>query len=313
MPFWAELQRRQNSMGILRRTTWRIHCRVHRIARSMKDLVASFYEEVATAPKKTLVDVVTGLPLGLLVIPKVRDWVFAQPYAWTVYSFLILSRVLYGAWRRGALGRLSGEATGKALQRILPVIECTRIHVEARAQGEHLPPAQLQRNIESVLSAISELTIQALQIPATVKVSSNLMLPMPVQLQGEEGLTSGCGIVAYNSMPAAPSWTRLALGEFGAGRVFTTGKVQAVEDTTDPVWCGLFKENRSRCFASFPVRAGGAEVIAVVNVDASRPRVLTRRVADALFADVLSAGLKLLGDLLIACSTDTTERPNDAR
>jgi hypothetical protein len=260
------------------------------------------YRVIASAPKKAILDLLTALLIALLVVPKFRDWFFHFEYSWLFYAVLIVSRVGYGVWQRSNMLDKARDEAGKALRKMLPVIECTRIHVAAKAQGQYLPAQQLQRNIETVLSAIADLAAQALHVPEGVRIGANLMVPMPVMVLGSSNPSAGCGIVAYHSMPPNPSWTRLLLGEFGAGRVFTTGHVQGVWDMTDPVWCGMFKGNRSKSFASFPVRAGTASIIAVVNVDASEPMTLTKANSEALFADVLSAPLKLLGDLLVAAS-----------
>jgi hypothetical protein len=302
VPFGNELTRRQQSMGFWPRDWWRNKRDAHRAWRRMRRFFRAVYREFASAPKKTVLDLLIALLLGLLAIPGFRDWFFRFKYSWLTYAVLIVARVIYGVWHRANVLDTARDEAGRALRKMLPVIECTSIHVAAQAQGHSLPPLQLQRNIETVLSAIADLAAQTLHVPEKVRIGANLMLPMPVMLPGETEPTPGCGIVAYDSMPANPSWTRLPLGEFGAGRVFTTGKVQGVWDMTDPVWCGLFKGNRSKCFASFPVRAGTGDVIAVVNVDATHLMVLTKGVSEALFADVLSAPLKLLGDLLVAAS-----------
>jgi len=298
--FAAELKRRQESMGFLAHDWWRTRRHLHKTWRGVRTFLRAVYREFASAPKKTILDLLIALLLGLLAIPRFRDWFFQFEYSWLTYALLIVSRVIYGVWHRANVLDTARDEAGKALRKMVPVIECTRIHVAGKAQGQPLPTSQLQHNIETVLSAIADLSAQALHVSEKVKISANLMLPMPVMLLGGTQPSPGCGIVAYDAMPANPSWTRLVLGEFGAGRVFTTGKVQGVWDMTDPVWCGLFKGNRSKSFASFPVRAGTSDVIAVVNVDATHRMILTKGVSEALFADVLSAPLKLLGDLLVA-------------
>lgn len=106
--------------------------------------------------------------------------------------------------------------------------------------------------------------------------------------------------MAYDEPSATHSWTRVALGDLGAGEAFQTGRVQVVEDTRDPKWFGAFKDSRSRSFACFPVLGNQNQVIAVVNVDASAPKVLTRKNAPRLYEQVLSAPLMLLGQILQA-------------
>lgn len=299
-PFWAELQASQRALAWHGRMLWRIHRRWHATRRAVRRGLSTLLEELAASPTKKLIDLLTGLPIALLVLPPFRDWVFRQPLGWLAFGLLVVVRVLLGVMRRGAIRAAVREEAGKALQRMLPLIDCTRIHVNARSAGHPLPPAQLQRDVAIALAVIADMTAQALQVANTVRLSANLMVPMMVRTPDGRSV-AGCGIVAYNSIPASPSWTRLELGEFGGGRVFTTGKVHTVEDTTDPVWCGLFAGSRSQSFGSFPVRSGNADVLAVVNIDASHPAVFSRKLADALFADVLSAPLKLLGDLLVAC------------
>lgn len=298
---WEQLLVRQRKPW-LKRDIWRTHRRFYALRRGTRSFLLGLYEEVASAPKKTVFDLLTGLPIALVVLPPFRERIFALPYSWQAYLLLVLARVGYGAWRRGAIRRSIRDEMGLALQRMLPIIECARIHVDAKSQKQSLPAIQLQRNIESILSALVDLAAQALQAPKGVRIGANLMLPMPVYVEGESTPRAGCGIVTYNAIPASPSWSRLVLGDLGAGRVFSTGKVQAIEDTKDPVWCGLLKGSRSRCFASFPVRNESAEVIAVVNIDADRPMILTRKNASAMFSEVLSPPLKLLGDLLLASS-----------
>jgi len=255
-------------------------------------------EEVSAAPKKTVFDLVTGLPLALMVIPALREWEFALPFSTAAFCTLVALRVVYGIRRRMITKTLIRDEVGAALSRMMPIIECSGIHVQASHEGKPLPASQLARNVEAVLSAIAEIVGQALQVPSDVHLTANLMIPMPVHVEGGTWV-DGCGIVAYSRMPAHPSWTRLVLGDLGAGRAFQTGKVQAIEDASDPVWCGLLKHGRSKCFASFPVRHG-AVVVAVVNVDCDRPLILTRKNAARLFVEVLASPLKLLGDLLVA-------------
>lgn len=301
---WNALLERQAAMGRLGKFWWRIRRRWHAFRRGVFSFCRGIYDEIASTPKKTLFDIATGLPLGLLALPPFRAWAFRFAWAWEAYAILIIARILYSAWRRGSLKILIRDEIGSALHRVTPIIECSRIHVMAKGHSP-LPASQLQHNIETVLCAVRDLAVQALQVPKGTGISANLMVRMPVLVKGTDALCAGCGIVAYNAIPASPSWTRLLIGDLGAAKVFETGKVQAVEDTTDPVWCGIFKGNRSKCFASFPVRNEWAEVIAVVNIDADRPQVFTRKNAALLFTEVLTPALKLLGDLLIAASKET--------
>jgi hypothetical protein len=295
---WGTLLAKQGQMGLPRKLLWRVWRRTYAVWRGVKRLARAIIDEVSAAPKKTIFDLLTGFPLGLLVLPAAREWAFGLPFATWGFCALVTLRVVYGIRRRMLIKTLIRDEVGAALTRMMPIIECSSIHVQASHEGGPLPATQLARNVEAVLSAVAEIVGQALQVPGDVHLTANLMIRMPVLL--EDGTEAGgCGIVAYSKMPANPSWTRLVLGDLGAGQAFQTGKVQAVEDTSDPVWCGLLKHGRSKCFASFPVRHG-AVVIAVVNVDCDRPMILTRKNAARLFVDVLVPPLKLLGDLLVA-------------
>lgn len=171
---------------------------------------------------------------------------------------------------------------------------------------------QLKVAVPIILSAVVDMTRRALRVPDGVVVHANLMLPMRVLVQTGENVQeeNGCGIVCYDKIPAAPSWTRLPLRDIGAGDVFSSGKVEVVEDTRDPHWFGVLGGSRSRCFASFPLRATATNaVIAVVNIDVTRPMVLNKRNAKWLFEEILAPHLTLFADLLDASRDQLVQPP----
>lgn len=119
------------------------------------------------------------------------------------------------------------------------------------------------------------------------------MIPMPVVVEGEEHPRLGLGIVEYDALPADPAWSRVVIGDLCAGTVIQNGKLQVVEDTQDPAWCGLFDEFRSKSFASYPVRDNHGALVAVLNVDADKRMVLGRSVARRELYRVLATPISL--------------------
>jgi hypothetical protein len=133
---------------------------------------------------------------------------------------------------------------------------------------------------------------------AGVEIHANLMLPTLVYQEGTKKPVRGLAIVEYDSRDPNAAWTRVVAGDVGAGTALTTGQVQCVEDTSDPKWFGAFKGSRARSFASFPVIGDENQVIAVVNIDASKPKVLTPSNSAQLYRQVLAAPLMLMAELL---------------
>jgi hypothetical protein len=266
--------------------------------RWIRHFVRSVVYEATRMPVRTLYDVITGLPLGLLAWPAYRDWLVQRPWAGIAFPALIGLRVAFGAWRRGHVKMLVMSQLKDAGKVMLAAMEFGRAYAqEERAERDPSEPL-LRRNIEEILQAIVDLTEIALQVPEGVEIHANLMVRMMVPVVSKPEPQPGIGIVAYNTdRPAEPSWTRLVEGDFGGGTALK-GKVQVIEDTDDPVWHGTFTGNRSRCFASFPVRGSSEEVMAVLNIDADRPRVLTRKNVMKDLLGVIAAPLSLLSSVL---------------
>ena len=87
------------------------------------------------------------------------------------------------------------------------------------------------------------------------------------------------------------------MSDIGAGDTFKSGRVEVIEDTHEPVYRGAFRRSRARCWASFPVTDAEGNRLAVVNVDANYPYVLTKDICRGRLADVLNPLLKLLSDV----------------
>lgn len=292
----------------------------YRARRGTIQRIVSWLEEARAVPGKTIVDVVTGAPIAALAVPPVREWIlaFAHPAnkplitgPWALTA-LIGFRVIYTAWRRGHMRQLIGKEVSAALKILLTAIESARPRRNGNGGTGKSTDFQLQVAVPIILSAVADMTRRALHVPEGVTVHANLMLPMRVLVRTGDGVTEeeGCGIVSYDKIPSAPSWTRLPLKDIGAGDVFSSGKVEVVEDTRDPHWCGVLNESRSRCFASFPLRATATNaVIAVVNVDVTRAMVLNKRNAKWLFEDILAPHLTLLADLIDASRNQLVQPP----
>jgi hypothetical protein len=78
----------------------------------------------------------------------------------------------------------------------------------------------------------------------------------------------------------------------------TVHAVEVVEDCHEPPYGGAFAKSRARCWASFPVTDADGKRLAVVNVDASAPYVLTRQLCRERLTDVLTPYLKLLSEVV---------------
>ena len=285
----------------------------YRSVRRARLFFRSLVEEARAVPAKTFVDVVTGAPIAFLAFPPYREWVLAFQHPGASFltgkaalTLLISVRVLYTAWRRGHLRQVIAKDVTASLRSLLAAIEGSRPLGNGTAKPAQLTDTAMQNAVQVLLSAVADQTRRVLRVPDSVAVHANLMLPMEVRVhEGDQEVTrAGCGIVCYDKIPATPSWTRLTLGDYGAGEVFNTGKVEVVEDTRDPHWRDLLIKSRSRCFASFPLRSPATnKVIAVVNVDATRPMVLNKSNAVWLYEDALAPHLALFADLLHAYQT----------
>jgi hypothetical protein len=256
-------------------------------------------DEITAAPKKTVAEILLSLPIALLPVEPYREWITQFRYVWYVYLVLVVVRVVYNVWRRMNDRRNVAARITRATELLQVIIECSRAHTKEGADGEEPTKEHLQHSIALVLQSLADLTAQILQPPEGVKIYANLMIAMPVPVKGHEDPQHGLGIVAYGSKrPAEPAWTRLMVEDFGAGETFRSGKVQVIEDTGDPKWCGIFSGVRSKCFASFPVVQSYGKPVAVVNIDADRPLVLTRRNAVNELFPAIAGALNLLADIL---------------
>jgi hypothetical protein len=272
----------------------------HRSLRGTRRLLTAVGEELTAAPKKTLVEILLGLPIALLSVDPYRSWVLKWHYAWDAILALILANFFFGIGRRIYARREATRRISRAAEYLQLVIECARPHVKEGAEGVEPTEEHLRHSIAIVLQAMVDLVRQVLQVPHDVKLHSNLMIPMPVRVNSDPVIRDGAGIVCYSlKRPAEPAWTRLVMGDFGAGEAFVGGKVCVIEDTRDPEWCGVFGKMRSRCFGSFPVLEGSGKAFAVVNIDADRSFVLRRKNAAAEVYQTLVGPLALLADILL--------------
>lgn len=258
------------------------------------------------SPGKSLADVVTGVPLALIVFPPYRAWVFASPYlTWALVS-TIPARVLLGAWRRNDSKKSVRNAVKEVQLTSVTAMEIARAHTRDMHAGQPLPSGNvLKRSVEQTLQAVVDVSGVGSQITADVELHANLMLPMVVPVQGLQERREGIGIVAYNRVPPNASWTKVIKGDLVAGRVLVgPGKIEVVEDTRDPVWCGVFDHLRARSFVSFPLRDSQDQVLGVVNIDADEPMTFRRKDVTKNLWPVISPQLRLLADVL-----EATQRP----
>jgi hypothetical protein len=277
----------------------RVHVVAYRTSRSLRQFFRAIENELTEAPKRTLVEVFLGLPIVLLPVDPYRTWVLTWKYAWWGLGALAVASFLFGVGRRLYEQREGTRRITRAAEYLQLVIECARPHTKEGAEGVEPTQEHLRHSIAIVLQAMADLVREMLQVPDDVRLHANLMIPMAVVVSREDEPKDGAGIVAYSiKRPAEPAWTRLVMGDLGAGEAFVSGKVCVVEDTGDPKWHGVFRGVRSRCFASFPVLQGSGKVVAVVNVDADRPMVLTRQNASAEVYQALVGPLALLADIL---------------
>lgn len=269
--------------------------------RKLRQAARVLEHEITRAPKRTILEIFVALPVAALAINPYRtEWIEPNPFGWWLISALVLVGVVYAAWRRSRVEGMVTQAVADAGATQLIVIDTVRYHVLDQMRAWQPSPDGLLVSIRNILQAVADLVRHALHLPPEVRVQSNLMVRMPVKLAGVEGQQPGYGIVAYNVKgPAEPSWTLLAYYDIGAGEAFEDGCVRVVEDTRDPEWCGIFDASRSRCFASFPIMRGN-DVIAVLNIDASRERVLTVDNANHVLHRMLSGTFSLIADLLYA-------------
>lgn len=274
--------------------TWVIYRPLRATRRGFETVTRS----LTAAPLKTLVDVVTGLPIALLVWPPVRDWAVHMPRASIAFVVFIVLRVGYTAYRRNDSRQANRQAVRHTQRLALAPIEMVQAHGLDAQQGHALGPNTLHVAVKALLDSMILLTRHGLEIPAGVSLHANLMLPMEVV--AEDGThVAGVGIVEYNTQsPAGASWTKVIAGDLVAGTVLQTGKVEVLEDTRDPVWWGVCDRVRSRSFATFPITAPDRSVIGVVNLDADKPMIFKRGDVVRQLWPVLAPPLRLFAQLL---------------
>jgi hypothetical protein len=279
---------------------WRVaKSRAYRSLRWCLTFLRLAKEEFQHATKKTLVDLAVALVAAGLAIPPVREVFLSWRPFWLAYGVLIVLGISTRLARRLSGRRLIAQRLSEVALRFQLVLDFQRKHTKDRAAGRECSKEHLRNSIENVLQAIADSCKLILQVPDGVHMHANLMIPMPVTLSGRSEPQHGCGIVAYNTnRPAGPAWTRLAWEDIGGAEAFRTGKVQVVEDTHDPIWCGVFGALRSKSFVSFPVHQDSNKVVAVVNVDATRSRVFTQKNAAVELYPVIAGPLRLLADIL---------------
>lgn len=60
-------------MGVFRRDWWRTRRHFHSSVSGVRRFFGSLLGELVSAPKKSFFDIATNLPIGLIVIPHVRE------------------------------------------------------------------------------------------------------------------------------------------------------------------------------------------------------------------------------------------------
>jgi len=254
---------------------------------------------LTAAPVKTLVDVVTGLPIALLAWPPVREWAVHMPRASIAFIAAIVLRFGYTAYRRNDSRKANRQAVRHTQRLALAPIEMVQAHDLDVQQGHPLGPNTLHVAVKALLDSMILLTRYGLEIPAGIALHANLMLPMEVVAEEDGTHVAGIGIVEYNTQsPARASWTKVIAGDLIAGTVLKTGKVEVLEDTQDPEWWGVWHGVRSRSFATFPITTPDHSVIGVVNIDADKPMIFKRGDVVRQLGPVLAPPLRLFAQLL---------------
>lgn len=286
---------------------YHLHVAGYRLWRRIRGTAAAIVEELTGAQKRTLVEVALTAPIALLAFKDVRDWASAWPYTVWVVITLIVGRVCFGVWKRSKIRAAVLDRVAEIQRRMLAIIECT----SAVSPGKKAGIQQLTHLTQTTLRAIAEIAREGLGAPGGVSIHANLMFHQKVRIENERGRVPGLAIVAYDRPAAKGSWTRIVSGDIGAGRVIETMRAQVVEDTNDPKWMGAFDGSRVKSFASFPVLGRDNDVIAVLNIDATRPLILTEPIAEQLYQQVLSAPLMLLSQLIanVAPKADPLKAP----
>lgn len=290
---WASFRGRGSNM--LRLKIW-----MYRAKRALRRLWRAVAAELTASPVKTIGEVVCGVAVAALPIDPYREWLKNQWFGWWPILIAALGGLVIGVFRR--IGDRS-ETTARirlAAEYLQLIIESSRTHTKEGPEGVEPTAEHLQQSLAVMLQAVADLVGVVLQVPSGVKLHANLMIPMAVILEDAPQPCHGLGIVAYSiKRPSSMAWTRLLMGDFGAGEAYETCQVQVIEDTRDPRWGGVFAGVRSRCFVSIPVLSGSSsKALAVVNVDADRELILTRKNVYADVYQVVVGAVALFGDVL---------------
>lgn len=295
------MERRIAAAKWWRRTAQWSYCWLwHRPLRGSRRAFAWLIHPFATSPAKTTTDILTGIPIALLAWPPYRQWTVDHATISIVLGAVILFRVVFSAYQRNNSRKARRQAIWHTQTLALAPMEMVLRHGLDAQRGYMLGPQLFPVAVRALLDSVILLTRHGLQIPRGVTVHANLMLAMEVV--AEDGTqVPGLGIVEYNTQgPAAPSWTKVIKGDFIAGTVLETGKVQVLEDTQDPAWWGIYHGVRSRSFATFPITAPDRSIVGVVNVDADRPMIFRRGDVVQQLWPVLAPTLVLVANLLEA-------------
>lgn len=130
------LEARVANAGWFRRAVRAVYTWVlYRPWRATRRGVGMVIGHLTAAPVKTAVDVVTGLPVALLVWPPFREWVVKLPEATLVFLAIIFFRFIYTVYRRNS-ARQDKRQTVRKTQRIaLAPIEMYTRRASTRSTG----------------------------------------------------------------------------------------------------------------------------------------------------------------------------------
>jgi hypothetical protein len=296
-----ELKRRIAAASPVRRAgQWLYRWLLYKPFRWIRHAFAAVINTFATSPVKTIVDVLTGVPIALLAWPFFRDWISDHAAMSIALGAIIVLRVIFTAYLRNDSRKARRQSVRQTQTRALLPIEMVLGHALDAQGGYPLGPHLLTVAVKNLLDAMILLTSHGMQIPRDVALHANLMLAMEVKtVNGAQ--VPGLGIVEYNTQrPAEPSWTKVIAGDLIAGTVLITGKLSVMEDTRDPAWWGVYRGVRSRSFTSFPLTAPDGSVIGVVNLDANKSMVFKLEDVRYQLWPVLAPPLRLLSQLLHA-------------
>jgi GAF domain-containing protein len=236
----------------------------------------------------------------LAVFPVVKGTSFqpvAEQFFIPVWLGIIALRFGYGVARSGTQAEGSLEMLHTYSVSLAQAIHKSQLHVLDRTAGTQAARAR-GAFVEDILNLITQAARLVTAMPSFVDMRSNLMEPTSVMVMPEQKQRDGLTITHYDRVPQSAAWTSVAVADIGAGATFRTGRVEVVEDTHEPIYSGALSKSRARCWASFPVTDADGNRLAVVNVDASSPYVLTKDVCRERLTDVLTPYLKLLSEVI---------------